>query len=129
MNLKKKEKETLQEQQLKNEEEKFLTETKKKLSRRRANGKRMYIASCSISRAYYYTLEISSEEEDNPSIQWMIVELPPNKKDLDELNLNPMHCIIPSCSNPFELVCCDPEIENLKKVAYLKSSELLFFLH
>ena len=39
----------------------------------------------------------------------------PKKKDLDELNSNYMHHIIPSCSNPFELVCCDPEVEDIKK--------------
>jgi hypothetical protein len=126
--------EKLQEQQFKTERENFLTETKKKLSQRRAIGKRMDIKSCSISKASRFggpeaQLVISSEEEEEPSIQWMIVELSPNKKDLDELNSNPMHCIIPSCSNPFELVCCDPEIENLKMVAYLKSGELLVFFH
>ena len=39
----------------------------------------------------------------------------PKKKDLDELNSNYMHHIIPSCTNPFELVCYDPEVEDIKK--------------
>ena len=60
------------------------------------------------------SLQISSEEEEKPIIQWMIVEMAPKKKDLDELNSNSMHCIIPSFSDPFELVCCDPEIKDIK---------------
>ena len=61
------------------------------------------------------SLRISDEEEENPSIQWMIVEMAPKRKDLDELNSNSMHSFTPSCSDPFEIVCCDPDIEDIKK--------------
>ena len=49
-------------------------------------------------------LRISSEEEKNPRIQWMIVEMAPKRKDLDELNSNSMHSFTPCCSDPFEIV-------------------------
>ena len=52
-----------------------------------------------------------------------------SKKDLDELISNSMHCIVPSFSDPFELVCCDPETEDIKKAAFLRLGELLIFIH
>ena len=74
-------------------------------------------------------LWISSEEEENPSIQWMIVEMAPKRKDLDELNSNSMHSFTPSCSDPFEIVWCDHDIEDIKKVEFMRSGELLLFIH
>ena len=141
--------EKLQEQQLKDERENFLIETKKKLSQKSSLGRLLYIESCRVIAKSSYglgkigactrsvfgmgssevQLKISSEEEEKPSIQWMIVELAPKKKDLDALNSNSMHCIIPSCSDSSELVCCDLEIEDLKMVVFLKSGELLVFVH
>ena len=47
----------------------------------------------------------------------------------DELNSNYMHHIIPSWLDPFELVCCDPEVEYIKKVAFLRFVQLLVFIH
>ena len=60
----------------------------------------------------------------------MIGELAPNKKDVDDINSNSnsIHCIIPSCSKAFDFMCCDPEVEDLKIVAFLKSGELLVFI-
>lgn len=52
-----------------------------------------------------------------------------SKKDLDELISNSMHCIVPSFSDPFEIVCCDPETKDIKKAAFLRSVELLIFIH
>ena len=34
---------------------------------------------------------------------------------VDELNSNYMHHIIPSLLDPIELVCYDPEVEDIKK--------------
>ena len=47
----------------------------------------------------------------------------------DELNSNYMYHIIPSWLDPFELVCCDPEVEDIKKVAFLRFVQLLVFIH
>ena len=40
-----------------------------------------------------------------------------------------MHHIIPSWFDPFELVCYDPEVEDIKKVAFLRFVQLLVFIH
>ncbi|KAH9320477.1 hypothetical protein KI387_015116 [Taxus chinensis] len=74
-------------------------------------------------------MQFITEEEEKPSIQWMVVELAPKKKDLDEISMNAMHSFTPSSSDMFELVCCDLETEDLKKVVFLKSGELLVFVH
>ena len=55
----------------------------------------------------------------------MIVEMAPKRKDLDELNSNSMHSFTPYCLDPFEIVCCDLDIEDIKRVAFLRSGELL----
>ncbi|GLJ12793.1 hypothetical protein SUGI_0197940 [Cryptomeria japonica] len=127
--------EKIQEQRFKDEKENFLILTKKNLSQNQVMGRRLHIQRFSVEKRYYYlgphevNMQFLTEEEEKPSIQWMIVELVPKKKDLDELSLNSMHGITPSCSDMVELVCCDAETEVLKKVVFLKSGELLIFIH
>eukprot|EP01018_Ginkgo_biloba_P007841 Gb_06198 [translate_table: standard] len=140
----------LREQHFKEEEEKFLYETKKKLSQSTGMQRHMYVERCfveshglsgCVKNAYRYvgrsigivkspelSLKISSEEEEKPCVQWKISELVPTKKDLDELDLNAMHGITPLCSEMYELVCCDPDNEELRKVVLLRSGELLVFI-
>ncbi|GLJ12791.1 hypothetical protein SUGI_0197900 [Cryptomeria japonica] len=127
--------EKLQEQIFKDEKENFFTLLKKNLSQNKMRGRCLHFQSFCVQKHYHFlgsqeaNMQFTTEEEEKPCIRWMTMEMAPKKKDLDELNHNSMYCITPSCSDMVELVCCDPETEDLKKVAFLKSGELLVFIH
>eukprot|EP01018_Ginkgo_biloba_P033752 Gb_25339 [translate_table: standard] len=74
-------------------------------------------------------LKVSVEQEQKLGIQWKVCELAPMKKDMDELNFNSVHPIIPTCTQSVELVTINPECERLVKVVLLKSGESLIFIH
>eukprot|EP01018_Ginkgo_biloba_P017611 Gb_37645 [translate_table: standard] len=74
-------------------------------------------------------LKVSVEQEQKLGIQWKVCELAPMKKDMDELNFNSVHPIIPTCTQLVELVTINPECERLVKVVLLKSGESLIFIH
>ena len=73
-------------------------------------------------------LKVSTERPEKPSTAWRISELMPKKNDLEELSRSSEYQISPTCTDQFDLVSLDHEVERILKVAALKSGHLLAFI-
>lgn len=91
------------------------------------------IEGCEIQSVWYtyyeqVVMKASIERLEKPSTSWKISELMPRKNDLEELSRNAEYRITPTCTNQFELVTLDPEIERILQLVALKSRHLLAFI-
>ncbi|XP_057849511.2 uncharacterized protein LOC131060350 [Cryptomeria japonica] len=118
------------EKQFKPAEDKYIQELKKNMPKNREGTLvTRYIEEVAVIKPQSkLKVKVSIVEDQKSTIVWKAQELIALKKDIDELNSNCEHPIVPTCGQSFELVAINREQERLVKVVALRSGVMIVFI-